>query len=61
MKIKIKITLFLFAFLGCNIFPLPRFAVKLGDRCIDCHNNPTGGIVRSLYGWYWEKKFAYDF
>ncbi|MFN3695101.1 MAG: hypothetical protein ACK4UV_08835 [Ignavibacterium sp.] len=61
MKIKIKITLFLLAFLGSNIFSLPGFAVKLVDSCVDCHYNLTGGIVRSLYGWYWEKKFAYDF
>jgi hypothetical protein len=34
---------------------LPRFAVKLGDRCIDCHYNPSGGIIRSENGWHWGK------
>ena len=34
---------------------LPRFAVKLQDRCIDCHFNPSGGIVRNLNGWHWGK------
>jgi hypothetical protein len=38
-----------------EIFSLPRFAVKLGDRCIDCHYNPTGGIIRNLDGWHWGK------
>ncbi len=38
-----------------NIFGLPRFAVKLKDRCIDCHYNPSGGIIRNEGGWHWGK------
>jgi hypothetical protein len=34
---------------------LPRYAVKLGDKCSSCHYNPSGGGMRSLDGWYWGK------
>ena len=34
---------------------LPRFAVRLGDKCIDCHYNPTGGIIRNEDGWNFGK------
>jgi len=34
---------------------LPRFAVRLGDKCIDCHYNPTGGIIRNEGGWNFGK------
>ena len=36
-------------------FSLPRFAVRLGDKCIDCHFNPTGGIIRNEDGWNYGK------
>ncbi|MGB5531054.1 MAG: hypothetical protein WBQ32_13895, partial [Ignavibacteriaceae bacterium] len=36
-------------------FSLPRFAVRLGDKCIDCHYNPTGGIIRNEGGWNYGK------
>ncbi len=32
-------------------FSLPRFALRQGSLCIDCHINPTGGIMRSKGGW----------
>ena len=38
-----------------NVFSLPRFAVRLGDKCIDCHYNPTGGIMRNEDGWNFGK------
>lgn len=38
-----------------SITALPRFAVKLKDRCIDCHFNPSGGIIRNQNGWHWGK------
>ncbi len=38
-----------------SISALPRFAVKLKDRCIDCHYNPSGGIIRNKDGWNWGK------
>ena len=34
---------------------LPRFALKLGDKCASCHVNPTGGEMRSLNGWHFGK------
>jgi len=34
-------------------FSLPRFATKLRDKCIDCHYNPTGGIIRNDNGFYY--------
>jgi hypothetical protein len=36
-------------------FSLPRFAVRLGDKCIDCHYNPTGGVIRNEGGWNYGK------
>ena len=36
-------------------FSLPRFAVRLGDKCVDCHYNPTGGIIRNEDGWNFGK------
>lgn len=32
----------------------PRFAAYTGDKCMDCHVNPTGGIMRNFAG----SKFA---
>ena len=36
-------------------YSLPRFAIRLGDKCIDCHYNPTGGIIRNEDGWNFGK------
>jgi hypothetical protein len=36
-------------------FSLPRFSVLLGNKCIDCHYNPTGGIIRNEDGWNFGK------
>lgn len=36
-----------------EIYSLPRFAVRLGDKCIDCHYNPTGGIIRNENGFFY--------
>ena len=54
---KINLCLFLsfFIFLNTSTFSLPRFAVRLGDKCIDCHFNPTGGIIRNEDGWNYGK------
>ena len=53
-------SIFFFSLLVAAIFTstalsLPRFAVRLGDKCIDCHYNPTGGIIRSEDGWNYGK------
>lgn len=31
----------------------PRFAAYTGDKCIDCHVNPTGGLMRNKGGYYY--------
>jgi hypothetical protein len=49
------IFLIFFILLNTSGFPLPRFAVRLGDKCIDCHYNPTGGIIRNEDGWNYGK------
>lgn len=33
----------------------PRFALRSGGKCIDCHINPTGGEMRSMGGWLYGK------
>ncbi|MDP2364153.1 MAG: hypothetical protein Q8M94_10330, partial [Ignavibacteria bacterium] len=38
-----------------DLLALPRFAVKLGDKCSDCHYNPSGGLIRNESGWHWGK------
>src|SRR3970040_2456282 len=48
-------SLLLSGFLLNTTFSLPRFAVRLGDKCIDCHYNPTGGIIRNEDGWNFGK------
>jgi hypothetical protein len=44
-----------FLFPSINSFSLPRYAVRLNDQCIDCHVNPTGGIIRNDNGWFYGK------
>jgi hypothetical protein len=34
---------------------LPRFSLKKGGMCIDCHTNPTGGNLRNDGGWKFGK------
>lgn len=38
-----------------NLQALPRFALQQKDRCIDCHVNPTGGIMRNENGVFFGK------
>lgn len=55
MKNLFPILTILISIIASQSFSLPRFAVKLGDRCIDCHYNPTGGMMRTFDGWNWGK------
>lgn len=51
-----KIFFLLIIFLvSTSTFALPRFAVKLGDKCSNCHYNPSGGLTRTFDGWHWGK------
>lgn len=34
------------------VYSLPRFALQQKDKCISCHVNPTGGIIRNENGFY---------
>ena len=51
----IYLSLLIVGILINSTFSLPRFAVRLGDKCIDCHYNPTGGIIRNEDGWNFGK------
>ena len=54
-KIRLALLLSFVLFSSINMFSLPRFSLTLGNKCSDCHYNPTGGIMRSLDGWNWGK------
>ncbi len=56
MRLRINlISLLVFLFLTQDSFSLPRFALKENLACIDCHVNPTGGIIRNSSGWSYSK------
>lgn len=38
-----------------DLFALPRFALQQKDKCVSCHVNPTGGIMRNENGFYFGK------
>ncbi len=45
------IAAFIFMGIGSS-YALPRFALRMGARCIDCHIDPTGGGMRNKGGWH---------
>ncbi|NNG28136.1 MAG: hypothetical protein HKM87_11450 [Ignavibacteriaceae bacterium] len=51
--LKIFLWCILLFLLSSQSFSLPRFAVRLGDKCIDCHYNPTGGLIRNDNGFFY--------
>ncbi|NWF49708.1 MAG: hypothetical protein HXY49_04125 [Ignavibacteriaceae bacterium] len=36
-------------------YSIPRFALRMGGKCIDCHVNPSGGALRNTGGWKFGK------
>lgn len=54
-KYSFILTIIFLSLLIIQVFSLPRFSVKLHNRCIDCHYNPTGGLIRNFDGWQWGK------
>lgn len=46
---------FVLFYASFDLNALPRFSVKLGDKCSDCHYNPSGGKIRNENGWHWGK------
>lgn len=56
MKNLLIVFTFIFTlFFISESFALPRFSIKQKDKCIDCHYNPTGGIIRNEDAWHWGK------
>ena len=49
----IFLSIVIIVFSVIDTFALPRFAVRLGNKCIDCHYNPTGGIIRNEDGFFY--------
>ena len=56
MKINISALTILFSllFIG-EAMSLPRFSLRENRSCVDCHVNPTGGIIRNRSGWSYSK------
>jgi hypothetical protein len=40
----------LLLFFSTSAESLPRFALRQGVKCMDCHLNPTGGSLRNAFG-----------
>jgi len=52
---------FLFSSFQNNVLSYPRFAAYTGDKCSDCHVNPSGGSMRHGGGLnYAEKNLSMD-
>ncbi len=49
------ITSLLFFILVTDSYSLPRYALRMGGTCADCHVNPTGGLMRNSGGWVFGK------
>jgi hypothetical protein len=41
---------FVFLIFSSDVFSYPRYSAYTGDKCIDCHVSPTGGLMRNQYG-----------
>jgi len=41
---------FIISFFTVNVFSYPRYSAYTGDKCMDCHVSPTGGLMRNQYG-----------
>ncbi|MBU1678947.1 MAG: hypothetical protein KJ799_11910 [Bacteroidetes bacterium] len=54
MKVLYR-SLFIFFIALLELNALPSLALRLNDRCSDCHSNPTGGIICNMNGWYYGK------
>ncbi|MCL5030133.1 MAG: hypothetical protein M1480_14070 [Bacteroidetes bacterium] len=52
-SIKLFLIIIVLVFSSGQIFSLPRFALRMGAQCIDCHINPTGGAMRNRGGWHY--------
>lgn len=57
MKItSLTIIILFLVFFTKESYSFPRFALRGGQNCIDCHVNPTGGEMRSDKGWNMSRK-----
>lgn len=55
MKKMLSLAIIVLLLLSVEVFSLPRFGLKLNDRCISCHVNPTGGGMRNENGFFFGK------
>jgi hypothetical protein len=51
--LKVIFTIVFILLVNLESYSLPRFAVRLRDKCIDCHYNPSGGIIRNENGFFY--------
>jgi hypothetical protein len=40
-------------FIPKGMSAFPRYALRMGAQCADCHVNPTGGEMRNAGGWHY--------
>ena len=54
MKLLTSIMIcFFILILGIECYSLPRFSLRAKNKCIDCHYNPTGGLIRNENGFFY--------
>lgn len=51
--LKYFFVLFFVLFISKGMPAIPRYALRMGAQCVDCHVSPTGGEMRNRGGWHY--------
>ncbi len=52
-SLKLGLVLFILGVTANQNFALPRYALRMGAQCMDCHIDPSGGAMRNRGGWHY--------